>query len=73
MFEADAKEVFEKAGVEPKNAPEFFEDVKNILSEKMATLSITMGMSMKRVEAYDAQKESLVEDLNKLKNSNNLR
>ncbi len=67
MFDQDALDVFSKAGVKKEDAPDLFQQVKDILSTKMATLSVTMGMSYKRGEIYDEQKQALVDDLKQLK------
>ena len=73
FFAGAADEIFLKAQVNPADAPEMYEDVKQILASKMATLSATMGMSYKRIELYNEQKESLAVDLVKLKQENHLR
>lgn len=72
-FEPDASEVFNQAGVDPKDAPELFRKVVSILGAKMATLSVTMGMSWKRVGLYAEQKEALVQDLIESKAAGTLR
>ncbi len=73
MFDEATSNVFEKAGIKREDAPELFEEVKNILSQTMARLSATMGMSYKRGEVYEEQKQTLVDDLIKLKSENHLR
>lgn len=62
-FELDAKEVFERAGVDPKVSPELSHEVISCLSSKMASLSVRLGLSWERVRLYKEQKEALVQDL----------
>lgn len=63
FFESDVDEIFKKANVTKEQAPDLYDQCLRILSEKMAMLSVTMGMSFERVKLYDEQKESLVQDL----------
>lgn len=62
-FELDAKEVFERAGVDPQTNPELFREVMSILGTKMASLSVRLGLSWERVRLYKEQKEALVQNL----------
>lgn len=72
-FTSDAEEIFKKANVTKEQAPEMYDDVITILSGKMATLSATMGLSYARLDAYDEQKSSLINDLVKMKVEGHLR
>jgi hypothetical protein len=58
-----AREIFVEADVDPGLNPELFDKVIEALARKMAMLSRTMGLSMERVHAYNAEKRSLVEEL----------
>jgi hypothetical protein len=67
MFDKIADEIFEKAGVPKEGNEENYKQVVDILATKMATLSVTMGLSQERVDAFNEHKKSLVEDLIALK------
>jgi hypothetical protein len=66
-FVEHAREIFTEADVDPVLNPEAFDKVIDTLARKMATLSRTMGLSMERAHAYDAQKRVLVEELRRAK------
>jgi hypothetical protein len=67
MFEEMADEIFEQASVNKDACTELWTQTVSILSGKMAMLSSTMGLSIERVNAFNKQKESLVQDLINLK------
>lgn len=73
LFIKAANDIFIEAGVEKKEAPELYIEIVDILSEKMAILSATMGMSFKRVDAFNEQRVSLINDLKELKSVGGLR
>lgn len=73
FFKGAADEIFLKAQVSPADAPEMYEEVKQILASKMASLSATLGLSYERIKLYDEQKETLAQDLVGLKQENHLR
>lgn len=73
FFQRDARMVFFEAGLIPSEAPEIFEQVKDILSNKTAELSVTMGLSYKRLKVYEDQKQALIMELRQLKESGTLR
>lgn len=73
QFEKTATEIFEKAKISKEDAPIMFKEVIDILSESMATMSVTHGLSFKRAERYQAQKDALVDDLKLLKSRQELR
>ncbi len=72
MFQKDVEEIFQKAGVAMEDHPILVKQAKNILSEKMAILSATLGLTWTRVDLYNEQKESLVQDLISMRESGEL-
>ncbi len=73
LFKESTDEIFKAAGLTKEEAPEMYEDVELILSQKMAGLSASMGLSVRRVDAYREQKESLIKELRALKADGTLR
>lgn len=67
MFNEMTDEIFTKAGVDKIKNDWAYQQCVDILSGKMAMLSVTMGLSYERVEQFNKQKESLVKDLLNLK------
>ena len=68
----DVQELFTAAGFTSEDAGDkLFDDLAlqmtEILDGLMARLSATMGLSYKRVELYEEQKQSLIDDLKKMK------
>lgn len=70
----DVAELFEAASFTREDCAdgeEQFQDIakqmEHILDGLMARLSATMGLTYKRVELYNEQKDSLIEDLKKMK------
>lgn len=59
----DAEEVFAKAGVPIEGNEEIFNRAVEILSEAMAMGSVFHGLTYSRIEAYESQKQSLVDEL----------
>lgn len=59
----DAEEVFAKAGVPIEGNEKIFERTVEILGETMAELSVMRGLSYSRIEEYESQKQSLVDEL----------
>lgn len=72
MFQEIADKIFEEADVSKEGNMSVWTEVCEILSAKMATLSATEGLSMKRVEVFEKQKQTLVEDLLLLKKDGKL-
>ena len=67
MFEEMADKIFEEAGVtKDEKTNHIWDQCVVILSSKMASLS-GMGLSMERVDLFNKQKQTLVEDLKKFK------
>lgn len=64
-FEATARELFVEAGVFDPPI-ERVKEVAQILTDKMAMLSVTMGLTHDRVEVFNRQKAALVEDIKNL-------
>ena len=65
MFEEMADEIFAAAGVtKDEKSAHIWKQCVVILSSKMSSLS-SMGLTMERVELFNKQKASLVEDLKK--------
>lgn len=60
---SDAKQLFEQAGLPIEGREDIYNRVVDILGEKMAELSVTHGLSIKRIELYDSQKASLLQEL----------
>lgn len=73
FFDPDVNEIFEKVGLTKAEAPEFYEEIKTELRFLMASLSSTLGLSYSRVEKYEKQKQSFINDLKKLKLAGTLR
>lgn len=69
MLENIADEIFREAGVDKAQYPDLFQQCVEILNNKMAMLSAMMGMSGKRVELFEAQRKSLIQDLVDMKNN----
>jgi hypothetical protein len=65
----DAEEIFTRAGISIEGNEDVFQQVTDILGETMAQGSVLMGLSLKRVEHYSQQMDTLVDDLKKLKAS----
>lgn len=63
MFDKMADEIFAEAGVDKALNPAAWDEARNILSATMARLSVSMGLSAERVEVFELQKRTLVEDL----------
>lgn len=65
MFEKMADEIFAAAGVtKDEKSAHIWDQCVVILSSKMASLS-PMGLTMERVELFNKQKTTLIEDLKK--------
>ena len=47
-------------------AKQFYEDIKYTLSEKMAILSVSEGLTYTRIKHYDEQKRAFVDDLKQM-------
>jgi hypothetical protein len=67
MFSEMADAIFERAGVKKEGNEVFHQQAVDILSAAMARTSVTMGLSMERVEFFQKQKDALVQDLLDLK------
>lgn len=67
MFEDMADEIFKEADVQKKGNEDWHEQIVDVLSVKMATLSATMGLSYDRVDRFEEQKKALIQDLIGLK------
>jgi len=66
MFEDEADKIFAKAGVPIAGNEDLHYQVTQILSAKMAQLSATLGLSYTRQEKWEEQKQSLVQDLQRM-------
>jgi hypothetical protein len=73
LFEDTVVKIFKKAGVDPTKNLELFDECVAILHQKMAMLSVTHGLSYERVRLFDEQKQTLVDDLKKMKKKGELR
>jgi hypothetical protein len=67
MFENMTAEIFKEAGVTKEQYPWAWDQCKEILSAQMAKCSVLYGLSQRRVEVFEKQKQTLIEDLIKLK------
>jgi hypothetical protein len=67
MFDEITNEIFVKAGVDKTKYPELWDEAKQILANCMASLSVTHGLSMERVQIFEKQKQTLVDDLVRMK------
>jgi hypothetical protein len=71
VVRSDVAELFAAAEFTREDAPDHYDDLAlqmaEILDGLMARLSATMGLSWKRVEIYEEQKKSLIEDLKRMK------
>jgi hypothetical protein len=67
LFDDIVEKIFKEAGVDPVKNLELFEECVVILHRKMATLSVTHGLSYERVRLFDEQKQTLVDDLKIMK------
>ena len=63
MFNDIADEIFKKADVPKEGNEEVYDEMVEILSRQMAMASVTMGLSYKRGEFWEEQKQALVDDL----------
>ena len=71
MFDAMTDELFAKADVAKAGNEWLWEQCRDILSATMARVS-TLGMSLARVEIFEEQKKSLLDDLAHYKNTGKL-
>lgn len=67
QFQDAATKIFVEAGVDPVTHADLFSQTQEILAMSMARMSVGMGLSYKRVELYEEQKRSLVQDLLNMK------
>lgn len=68
MFEGMADEIFADAGVSKVGNEDFWNQTVDILSTKMAMLSgMGMGITQSRINSFEAQKQTLRDDLIKMK------
>lgn len=63
IFMDEAKEILKEGGAALDQ--ERAEDICEILNQSMATNSALYGLSMKRVNNFNEQKQSLIEDIKK--------
>ena len=68
MFNEMADEIFSQAGADKQTHTNLYEQTVNILSSKMAELSVLYGLSHERVRLFDEQKQSLVNALKEICN-----
>ena len=66
MFEEMADAIFKEAGAKKDEYPDLWQQCVDILSMKMASLSVTHGLSYERVDIFEKQKATLVEDLREI-------
>jgi hypothetical protein len=68
---SDIAEIFTAASFTREDGGERFDDlalqIEEVLDGLMARLSVQYGLSYKRVKIYEKQKQSLIDDLKKMK------
>ena len=69
MFEDMADKIFAEAGVEKEKHPDLWQQVVDVLRMQMAVASATMRLSRRRVDFFEEQKRTLVNDLREMKSA----
>lgn len=67
MFQDMADELFAAHGVSKEKNRDIWQQCVDILSSKMAMLSVMYGLSRERVDLWKQQKDSLGADLDRMK------
>ena len=67
LFETMTAEIFSKAGVLKEDYPKEWDECTKILSMQMAKCSALYGLTEKRVQVFEKQKQALVDDMVKIK------
>lgn len=73
LFEDTVVKIFKKADVDPTKNLRLFDECVAILHQKMAMLSVSHGLSYERVRLFNEQKQTLVDDLKRMKKKGELR
>ena len=73
LFEEIAEKIFKVAGVDSVKNSVVFNECVIILSQKMAALSVTHGLSYERVRLFNEQKKTLIDDLKRMRKKGQLR
>lgn len=73
MFDDITQKIFDEAGVPHQGNEDVWKECADILSTRMAYLSVSYGLSNERVRLFNEQKASLVKDLIEMKESGKLK
>jgi hypothetical protein len=65
----ETKEIFAAAGLSAEDHLDLAEKVEQIMIDTEAELSVLYGLSRKRIELYESQKQSLIDELIEFKKS----
>ena len=67
LFKEIPDKIFERAGISKVGNEDRYKECMGILSQSMAFASVNYGLSDRRVDYFNAQKDALVNDLKELK------